>query len=115
MQLVFELLLFGLTLGGLYAMVAMGLTLQYGVARIMNLAYGELLIGSAFATYAAFTALQLSPLLALVLAFPLGFALNWLVYRLLLSRRWCGAPRLAPRSRWTACSPPSDCCSWCRA
>ncbi|HEY6511270.1 MAG TPA: branched-chain amino acid ABC transporter permease [Burkholderiaceae bacterium] len=97
MQLLFELLLFGLTLGGLYAMVAMGLTLQYGVARIMNLAYGELLIGAAFATYAAFTALQLSPLFALVLAFPLGFALNWLVYRLLLSplvRRTQAGPAL---------------------
>lgn len=85
MPLIFELLLFGLTLGGLYALVAMGLTLQYGVARIMNLAYGELLIASAFATYAAFTHWQLSPLLSLALAFPLGFALNWLVYQLLLS------------------------------
>ena len=33
----------------MYALVAMGLTLQYGVARIMNLSYGELLIAAAFA------------------------------------------------------------------
>jgi branched-chain amino acid transport system permease protein len=85
MQLIFELLIFGLTLGGLYAMVAMGLTLQYGVARIMNLAYGELLIATAFMSYAAFNAFQLSPLISLALSFPLGFAINWVVYQLLLS------------------------------
>lgn len=44
-----DALLNGLTLGGMYALVAMGLTLQYGVARIMNLSYGEFLIAAAFA------------------------------------------------------------------
>ena len=38
----------GLMLGGMYALIAMGLTLQYGVARIMNLSYGEFLIAAAF-------------------------------------------------------------------
>lgn len=85
MQLLSELLLYGLTLGGLYAMMSMGLTLQYGAARIMNLAYGELLIATAFGAWALFTHLQLSPLLALALSLPLGFALNWLIYLLLLS------------------------------
>ena len=42
-------ILTGLMLGGMYALIAMGLTLQYGVARIMNLSYGELLIAAAFA------------------------------------------------------------------
>ena len=47
--MLFEVTLSGVTLGGMYALVAMGLTLQYGVARIMNLSYGELLIAAAFA------------------------------------------------------------------
>jgi branched-chain amino acid transport system permease protein len=85
MQLLFELLLFGLTLGGLYAMLSMGLTLQYGVARIMNLAYGEMLVVTAFGSYGLFTQLQWGPLLSLALSLPLGYALNWLVYKLLLS------------------------------
>ena len=38
----------GLMLGGMYALIAMGLTLQYGVARIMNLSYGEFLSNSRF-------------------------------------------------------------------
>jgi branched-chain amino acid transport system permease protein len=37
----------GLMLGGMYALIAMGLTLQYGVARIMNLSYGEFLVAAA--------------------------------------------------------------------
>ena len=43
-------ILTGLMLGGMYALIAMGLTLQYGVARIMNLSYGEFLIAAAFAS-----------------------------------------------------------------
>ncbi len=97
MQLTVEILLFGLTLGGLYAMVAMGLTLQYGVARIMNLAYGEWLIAAAFGAWAAVTYLKLSPLVSLALALPLGFAVNWLVYQVLLTplvRRTKAGPAL---------------------
>ena len=46
-------ILTGLMLGGMYALIAMGLTLQYGVARIMNLSYGEFLIAAAFASLLA--------------------------------------------------------------
>ena len=56
-----DILIAGLVLGGMYALVAMGLTLQYGVARIMNLSYGELLIAAAFLSYALVTKLELSP------------------------------------------------------
>ncbi|MGQ3002006.1 MAG: branched-chain amino acid ABC transporter permease [Hydrogenophaga sp.] len=80
-----DALLNGLTLGGVYALIAMGLTLQYGVARIMNLAYGQMLIAAAFAAYALFTTFALSPLLGLLLIAPAAFALNWLLYQLLLT------------------------------
>lgn len=80
-----DALLNGLTLGGMYALIAMGLTLQYGVARIMNLAYGQLLIAAAFAAYWLFNAFALSPLLGLLVIAPLAFALNWLLYQVLLT------------------------------
>ena len=48
-MIVVDIVLTGLILGGMYALIAMGLTLQYGVARIMNLAYGEFLVAAAFA------------------------------------------------------------------
>jgi branched-chain amino acid transport system permease protein len=82
--LIVEVLIAGLVLGGMYALVAMGLTLQYGVARIMNLAYGELLVAAAFATFVVVTRLALSPIVALFVVVPASFAASWLVYRVLL-------------------------------
>ncbi|XUM21772.1 branched-chain amino acid ABC transporter permease [Bradyrhizobium oligotrophicum S58] len=83
-MLLFDILLPGLVLGGMYALIALGLTLQYGVARIMNLSYGESLVAAAFGTLSLYSGLQLSPLLALLLAMPAAGLLNWLLYRLLL-------------------------------
>ncbi len=79
-----EPLLTGITLGGMYALVAMGLTLQYGVARIMNLSYGEILVAAAFAVFWLFTAAGLSPLLGLAVIVPMAFIVSWLIYRILL-------------------------------
>jgi branched-chain amino acid transport system permease protein len=79
-----DILIIGLLLGGTYALMAMGLQLQYGVARIMNLANGEILIAGAFCTFWFYAATQLSPLLALLLIVPGAFVLNWAIYRLLL-------------------------------
>ena len=83
-MLIVDLLLAGTILGGMYALIAMGLTLQYGVARILNLSYGEFLVGAAFGAYWLFTAWQVNPLVGLVLALPAAFAANWLIYRILL-------------------------------
>jgi branched-chain amino acid transport system permease protein len=75
----------GLVLGGMYALIAMGLTLQYGVARIMNLAHGELMISAAFAAFWLFTATGVSPLVGLLLVVPAAFAVSWAIYRVLLT------------------------------
>ena len=50
-----DIVIIGLLLGGTYALMAMGLQLQYGVARIMNLANGEILIAGAFSALSGFT------------------------------------------------------------
>lgn len=75
----------GLVLGGTYALVAMGLTIQYGIARTMNLAYGETVIAAAFAAYLVQDRLGVSPLLGLAIIAPAGFALGWLIYGILLA------------------------------
>ncbi|MEM5501611.1 branched-chain amino acid ABC transporter permease [Ahrensia kielensis] len=77
-------LIAGLVLGGSYALLAMGLTIQYGIARTMNLAYGETIIASAFAAYLLYNNLGISPILGLVIIAPAGFVFGWLVYGILM-------------------------------
>jgi len=84
-MLALELLVVSLTLGGLYALIALGLTLQYGVARMMNLSHGEFMVAAGFLAFWLADSLGVHPLLALACAVPLGFVLQWLVYRALLS------------------------------
>jgi branched-chain amino acid transport system permease protein len=79
-----DIVIIGLLLGGTYALMAMGLQLQYGVARIMNLANGEILIAGAFSTFWFYAATQASPLFALILVVPAAFVLNWAIYRVLI-------------------------------
>jgi branched-chain amino acid transport system permease protein len=79
-----EILITGLMLGGTYALIAMGLNLQYGIARIMNLANGEMLVAGGFAAFWFYTSTQVSPLLTVFLVAPVAFAANWLIYRIML-------------------------------
>ena len=79
-----DILIIGLLLGGTYALMAMGLQLQYGVARIMNLANGEVLVAGAFGTFWFFTASSFSPFYSLIGVVPAAFVVNWAIYRILL-------------------------------
>ena len=79
-----DIVISGLLLSGTYALVALGLNLQYGVSRIMNLANGEMLVLGALAAFWMFTVGKLNPYLTMVLAAPLAFVGNWLIYRFLL-------------------------------
>jgi len=79
-----DIIISGLLLGGTYALIAMGLNLQYGVARIMNLANGEMIVLGALAAFLLYTVSAVSPLLTVFLVAPLAFAANWLIYRVLL-------------------------------
>jgi branched-chain amino acid transport system permease protein len=79
-----DILITGLLLGATYSLIAMGLNLQYGVARIMNLANGEMLVAGAFGAFWVYTAQSLSPFASALFVVPGAFALNWLIYRHLL-------------------------------
>lgn len=79
-----QIILTGLLLGGTYALIALGLTLQYGVARIMNLANGETLVAACFVAFWLFTSWNVNPLLGLIVIAPGAFVLNWFIYTWLL-------------------------------
>jgi branched-chain amino acid transport system permease protein len=80
-----ELIASGLITGGIYALVALGLNLQYGLMRILNIAHGEFLMLGAYLTWFAQTRLGLSPLWMIPLSFALlmalGLAVHWLCFR----------------------------------
>jgi branched-chain amino acid transport system permease protein len=77
-------LVLGLVLGGTYALLALGLTMQYGVARIMNLAYGELTLFAAFTLVLLFKAAGFSPPIAIGLLAPAGYVAGWLIYTVMM-------------------------------
>ena len=85
-----ELLAGGLITGGIYALVAIGLNLQYGLMRIMNISHGEFLMLGAFLTWWAHTAWGISPLVFLPVAFAalmvIGMAVHWLCFRQVAAR-----------------------------
>lgn len=76
----------GLLLGGLYALFACGLSLMFGVMRIINLAHGDIAIMGAFLTFQIATRLNISPFLALVPTLVVMAALGYLLQRTVLAR-----------------------------
>ena len=76
----------GLLLGGLYALFATGLSLIFGVMRIVNLAHGDLSILAAFLAVVVVEALGWNPFLGLILVAPLMAGLGYGLQRLVLNR-----------------------------
>jgi branched-chain amino acid transport system permease protein len=74
----------GIMQGGVYAMFAVGLTLIFGVMRIINAAHGEMVMMGAYLTWMAFFYLGVDPLLALLGTLPLAFLFGMVVQRVLL-------------------------------
>ena len=81
-----DTILQGLLLGGLYALFATGLSLIFGVMRIVNLAHGDLSILAAFLAVVAVESLGLDPFVALVLVAPVMAALGYGLQTLVLNR-----------------------------
>ena len=83
-MILFDFLLAGLVIGGIYALISIGLNLQYGVARVLNLAYGEFLMLAGYGAFWGFTLVGASPLLTVLMGAPLAFAASWLLFRYVL-------------------------------
>jgi len=76
----------GLLLGGLYALIAMGLSLQYGVARVLNMSHGEFIMLGGLTTWTLYTAFDINPLVCLAVCGPLTFILGYIIHRTLFKR-----------------------------
>ena len=69
----------GIFLGGLYALFAAGLSLVFGIMRLVNLAHGDLIVFSAYITLAFVSLLGLHPFVAAFMAVPVMFGIGWLL------------------------------------
>ncbi len=76
----------GLLMGGIYTLVASGLTLIYGVLHIINFAHGSMLMLAMFAVYFLLTKAGIDPYLALIIMVPGMYALGYLLYRHMIGK-----------------------------
>jgi branched-chain amino acid transport system permease protein len=72
----------GLLTGGIYALIAAGFGLQYGVARVLNIAHGEFIMLGAFCTWTLFTSAGVTPLVSMLFCAPFFFGIGYVIYRI---------------------------------
>src|SRR5262249_38393935 len=89
-----QVVISGLLAGALYAMVALGLGLIFGVMRVLNVAHGPILMLGAYTTFWLFRWVGLNPYVSLVASMPLLFLVGVLLERTLV-RRVVAAPELS--------------------
>ena len=75
----------GISLGSVYAIIALGYTMVYGIAKMLNFAHGDVIMVGAFLIYTAMSSLGLSPILSVILAMVLctilGMTIEKIAYR----------------------------------
>src|SRR6266545_4828437 len=84
MDVIPQLVVSTILLGGIYALIAVGLTLIFGVMRVVNFAYGEFLMLAMYLAFFAFAFLHIDPYVTLLVALPLFLGLGWLSYRVVM-------------------------------
>jgi branched-chain amino acid transport system permease protein len=87
-----DIVIAGLLMGGIYALIAVGLSLQYGVARVLNIAHGEFIMLGAFITWSLYTFFGLVPLISLAISSPVIFTIGFILYRTLFTRLRTASP-----------------------
>ena len=79
-------LISGILIGGVYALIGIGLTIIFGVMRVINFAHGDLLMLGMYATYYIFTLLNIDPFVSIVLTIPLMFLYGGFLQKYLINR-----------------------------
>jgi branched-chain amino acid transport system permease protein len=98
---VVQALILGLLIGGVYALMASGLTLVFGIMKVINVAQGALVILAAYLSYALFSHLHIDPFLSILLVTPAMFGLGVAVQLVFVrSLRGPDAPELSLLVTW---------------
>ena len=83
-MILIQVLINGLLLGGVYALISIGLTLIFGVVRVINFAHGEFLMLAMYLSYFSFEFLNLNPYVSLIITVPLMFLMGMLTDQLII-------------------------------
>lgn len=86
MDLFLQSMIFGILLGGMYALIAMGMTLIMGVMKIINLAHGALVMVGMYVTFVCFKEFGLDPYLGMFVAMPVLFFLGCIIQKYMINR-----------------------------
>src|SRR5208337_3726513 len=81
-----DILVQGVLLGGLYALFAAGLSLIFGVMRLVNIAHGDFIVLAAYVALVVTETLGIGPLTSLILVVPIMAAFGYVLQRLILNR-----------------------------
>jgi len=76
----------GILLGGLYAVIALGLSLVFGVVKEINIAHGDLVILGSYFGFVAMTVIGIDPILSLIIGMPLLFGIGFVIQKYILNR-----------------------------
>ena len=86
MDLVLQLAVQGFLMGGVYSLIALGLSLIFGVMRIINFAHGEMMVFAMFISITLLLGLGLDPYLSLPICAAVMFGIGYLVQRVFVNR-----------------------------
>jgi branched-chain amino acid transport system permease protein len=91
---ILDVVVAGLLLGGIYALIAVGLSLQYGVARVFNISHGEFIMLGAFATWMLYSMAGINPLISLIICGPIVFLIGFYLHKTLFKSLLNSSPNM---------------------
>ncbi len=93
MNVFFQALISGILIGGVYALIGIGLTIIFGVMRVINFAHGDLLMLGMYLTYFLFTLLHIDPFVSIIIIFPLMFLFGGFLQKIIINRALNALPQ----------------------
>jgi branched-chain amino acid transport system permease protein len=84
MHILLQIIVSGILLGGIYALISIGLNLIFGVIKIVNLAHGDFLMLGMYGTFFLFTLYKVNPYLSTLIIFPLFLVLGIVIFQLMI-------------------------------
>ncbi len=89
----FQSLISGILIGGVYALIGIGLTIIFGVMRVINFAHGDILMIGMYLTYFLFTLFHIDPFVSIVITIPLMFLFGAFLQKVFINRALNALPQ----------------------